>query len=233
MCSSDLFPSHDTAEEDKKGLEKAFLGENYIIGEEIAKGIGVIAEVDYSRIETRLKQGWVKKVSSNLDEIFQWVDEHRKTKEPISIAYYGNIVDLLEYVDSHNIKAELLSDQTSCHAVYEGGYTPVGLTFEEGRALLASNTEEFRRCVDTSLRRHFQVIKRLCDKGAKFWDYGNSFMASVFDAGEPSIARNGIDTSEGFIFPSYVEDIMGPLALILVMDPIDGCVLVEKIVIYI
>ena len=178
---------------------------------EIAKGIGVIAEVDYSRIETRLKQGWVKKVSSNLDEIFQWVDEHRKTKEPISIAYYGNIVDLLEYVDSHNIKAELLSDQTSCHAVYEGGYTPVGLTFEEGRALLASNPEEFRRCVDTSLRRHFQVIKRLCDKGAKFWDYGNSFMASVFDAGEPSIARNGIDTSEGFIFPSYVEDIMGPL----------------------
>ena len=90
---------------------------------EIAKGIGVFAEVDYSRIETRLKQGWVKKVSSNLDEIFQWVEEHRKTKEPISIAYYGNIVDLLEYVDNHNIKAELLSDQTSCHAVYEEFYS--------------------------------------------------------------------------------------------------------------
>ena len=145
---------------------------------EIAKGIGVIAEVDYSRIETRLKQGWVKKVSSNLEEIFQWVDEHRKTKEPISIAYYGNIVDLLNMLIRIISKPNYFLIRPPV-TLFMKVAIPSWLTFEEGRALLASNPEEFRRCVDTSLRRHFQVIKRLCDKGAKFWDYGNSFMASV------------------------------------------------------
>jgi len=178
---------------------------------EIAGGIGVIAEVDYSRIKTRQEQGWVGKVSANLEEIFQWVDECRVNGKPLSIAYYGNIVDLLEYVDKHNIKAELLSDQTSCHAVYEGGYTPVGLSFEQGRELLATAPQAFKERVDQSLIRHFQVLKRLTARGARFWDYGNSFMASVFDAGEHSISRNGVNTSEGFIWPSYVEDIMGPL----------------------
>lgn len=178
---------------------------------EIAGGIGIIAEVDRSRIETRHQQGWVGRVSSDPAEIFAWVEENRVSRKPLSIAYYGNIVDLLEYVDNHGIKAELLSDQTSCHAVYDGGYTPAGYTFEEGRKLLASNPAKFRAEVDTSLIRQFRVIQRLCAKGARFWDYGNSFMASVFDAGARDIARNGVNTSEGFIFPSYVEDIMGPL----------------------
>ena len=178
---------------------------------EIAGGIGIIAEVDHSRIETRHSQGWVSRVSSDLSEIFHWVEEFRQSKKPVSIAYYGNVVDLLEYMDKNDIKAELLSDQTSCHAVYEGGYTPAGLTFEEGRALLATEPDEFKKQVDASLKRHFQVIRRLSAKGSRFWDYGNSFMASVFDAGERSIARNGVSTSDGFIFPSYVEDIMGPL----------------------
>jgi urocanate hydratase len=178
---------------------------------EIAGGIGVNAEVDYSRIETRHSQGWVGKISSDLDEVFRWVDEHRRSKQPVSIAYYGNIVDLLEYIDGRQIKAELISDQTSCHAVYEGGYTPAGLSFEDGRELLSKDMAEFRRKVDASLIRHYQVLKRLTGKGARFWDYGNSFMASVFDAGETGIARNGANTSEGFIWPSYVEDIMGPL----------------------
>lgn len=178
---------------------------------EIAGGIGIIAEVDHSRIETRHNQGWVSRVSSDLSEIFHWVEEFRQSKKPVSIAYYGNVVDLLEYVDKNDIKAELLSDQTSCHAVYEGGYTPAGLTFEEGRALLATEPDEFKKQVDASLKRHFHVIQRLSAKGSRFWDYGNSFMASVFDAGERSIARNGVSTSDGFIFPSYVEDIMGPL----------------------
>ncbi|MBW6513369.1 MAG: urocanate hydratase, partial [Candidatus Syntrophosphaera sp.] len=163
------------------------------------------------RIETRHSQGWVGRVSSDLAEIFAWADEFRQSGKPLSIAYSGNIVDLLEYIDKYDIKAELLSDQTSCHAVYEGGYTPAGLSFEQGRALLSSDPELFRQHVDESLKRHFHVIQRLCAKGARFWDYGNSFMASVFDAGERSIARNGVNTSEGFIFPSYVEDIMGPL----------------------
>lgn len=178
---------------------------------EIAGGIGILAEVDYSRIETRHNQGWVNKVSSNLEEIFSWVEEARHSRKPLSIAYHGNIVDLLEYIDTHNIKAELLSDQTSCHAVYEGGYTPAGASFDEGRKLLATDLPLFKAKVDESLIRHFHVLKRLCAKGSRFWDYGNSFMASVFDAGEHSIARDGETTNDGFIWPSYVEDIMGPM----------------------
>ena len=178
---------------------------------EIAGGIGVVAEVDYSRIETRHKQGWVSKVSDNLDEIAAWIEEYKGMKKPVSIAYHGNVVDLLEYVDQNDIEVPLLSDQTSCHVVYEGGYTPVGVAFEEGRRLIKDNPARFKELVDESLRRHFRVLKRLTDKGAHFWDYGNSFMASVFDAGEQDIAKNGRDTSEGFIWPSYVEDIMGPI----------------------
>ncbi len=178
---------------------------------EIAGGIGIIAEVDKSRIETRHSQGWVSRVSSNLEEIFGWVEEARHSRKALSIAYYGNVVDLLEYIDSHDIEAELISDQTSCHAVYEGGYTPAGVSFEEGRQLLANDTRSFIARVDESLKRHYKVLQKLTAKGAHFWDYGNSFMASVFEAGEKEIARNGQNTNDGFIWPSYVEDIMGPL----------------------
>ncbi|RMG98307.1 MAG: urocanate hydratase, partial [Chloroflexi bacterium] len=178
---------------------------------EIAGGVGVIAEVDYSRIQTRYEQGWVSKISDNLDQIALWMDEYRQKKETVSIAYHGNVVDLLEYIDKHDVEVQLLSDQTSCHAVYEGGYTPVGVTFEEGRKLIKENPQRFKELVDESLKRHFKALKRLTDKGGHFWDYGNSFMASVFEAGEKEIARNKQDTSQGFIWPSYVEDIMGPI----------------------
>ena len=178
---------------------------------EIAGGIGVIAEVDYSRIETRQKQGWVKLVSDNLDKIASWLQMYRNKRQAVSIAYYGNVVDLLEYMDDNDIDVQLLSDQTSCHAVYEGGYTPAGVSFEDGRALLAKNPEQFKELVNQSLKRHFRALKRLTDRGSYFWDYGNSFMASVFEAGETAIAKNGADLSDGFIWPSYVEDIMGPL----------------------
>jgi len=178
---------------------------------EISGGIGVIAEVDYSRIETRYSQGWVGKVSDNLDEIAGWMKEAKQKGEAASIAYHGNVVDLLEYLDNNEIKVELISDQTSCHAVYEGGYTPAGVTFEEGRLLIKDDPEKFKKLVDESLRRHYLVLKRLTENGAYFWDYGNSFMASVFEAGEKDIAKNGRDTDEGFIWPSYVEDIMGPI----------------------
>jgi urocanate hydratase len=178
---------------------------------EISGGIGVIAEVDRSRIDTRYSQGWVSKVSGDLDEIAAWVDEYRIKKEKVSIAYHGNIVDLLEYFADNDLKVELVSDQTSCHAVYEGGYTPAGITFEEGRELIKTDQDKFRHLVDESLKRHFRVIKKLTEKGSYFWDYGNSFMASVFEAGESGISANGTDTSEGFIWPSYVEDIMGPV----------------------
>ncbi len=178
---------------------------------EIAGGAGIIAEVDASRIETRHSQGWVGKVTSDLEEAVRWMLAARDRGEAVSIAYHGNVVDLLEYMDANGVPVELLSDQTSCHDVYGGGYTPAGVTFEEGRELLKSDRERFRALVDESLRRHFQVLRRLTDKGAFFWDYGNSFMKAVFDAGVTEIAKNGRDTSEGFIWPSYVEDIMGPL----------------------
>ncbi|MDZ7671495.1 MAG: urocanate hydratase [Halanaerobiales bacterium] len=178
---------------------------------EIAGGVGVIAEVDKSRIETRHKQGWVSEVSSDLDEIFKWVEEYKQKEKAVSVAYHGNIVDLLEYVDNNNIEVELISDQTSCHAAYSGGYTPVGYSFKEGRELLNKNPQEFKEEVDKTLRKHFDVLKSLVQKGSQFWDYGNSFMKAVFDAGVKEIAKNKIDTSEGFIFPSYVENIMGPI----------------------
>ncbi len=178
---------------------------------EIAGGIGVLAEVDYSRIETRHKQGWVSRISSDLDEIARWLKEYRKTKKPVSIAYHGNVVDLWEYVLRHSIPIELASDQTSCHDAYGGGYTPVGVTFEEGRRLLREKPELFRKKVDESLVRQFRLIQQMASRGTRFWDYGNSFLKAVYDAGATDIAANGVDAGDGFIFPSYVEHIMGPL----------------------
>ncbi|BBE30248.1 urocanate hydratase [Tepiditoga spiralis] len=178
---------------------------------EIANGVGIIAEVDRSRIQTRLDQGWISKVTDNCEEAFKIAKEYQKNEKSIAIAYYGNVVDLLEYADKNNIHIDLLSDQTSCHAPYDGGYCPAGLTFDERTKMLAENKEEFRKKVDESLIRHYHVIKRLVDKGSYFFDYGNSFMRAVYDAGDKTITKNGVDTTEGFIFPSYVEDIMGPM----------------------
>lgn len=178
---------------------------------EIAGAVGIIAEVDYSRIETRHSQGWVSLVSDKLDQIAEWTEEYRKNGKAVSIAYHGNVVDLLEYFDKKDIKVELISDQTSCHAVYEGGYTPAGISFDEGRKLIKENPEKFKQLVDESLIKHYHIIKNLTQKGSYFWDYGNSFMASIFDAGDKTIAKNGNDTNNGFIWPSYVEDIMGPI----------------------
>jgi urocanate hydratase len=178
---------------------------------EIAGGVGIIAEVDESRIETRHSQGWVSKIAGSCEEAFSMAKEAMKKKEPVSIAYHGNIVDLLQYAVDNGEEIPLLSDQTSCHAAYDGGYCPVGLTFEERTRMLKENPEEFRRLVDESLKKHFELIKILVDRGTYFFDYGNSFMRAVFDAGVTEIAKNGKDTHEGFIWPSYVEDIMGPV----------------------
>ncbi len=178
---------------------------------DIARAISICAEVDESRINTRFEQGWVKVKSSNLKEIFEIVDEYREKKETISIAYHGNVVDLWQYVLDNNIIVELASDQTSCHAVYDGGYTPYQISFEEGRQLLQTDMNKFKELVDESLIKQFELIKKMSERGTKFWDYGNSFLKAVFDAGAKSIAKNGENTSEGFIFPSYVEDIMGPI----------------------
>ena len=178
---------------------------------EIAGGVGIIAEVDESRIQTRHQQGWVSKVSSDLNEVFQTATKYMKKKQPMSIAYFGNIVDLLEYAVKNEIDIELLSDQTSCHAPYDGGYCPQGLTFPERTEMISSDHEKFKKLVDQSLQKQFIFIKSLVERGTYFFDYGNSFMKAVFDAGVTEICKNGKDTKEGFIFPSYVEDIMGPL----------------------
>ena len=177
---------------------------------EIAGAACIIAEVDASRIETRYKQGWVGHVTDCMVEAFRIVYEAMERREPCSVAYHGNVVDLLEYAEKENISIELLSDQTSCHAVYEGGYCPAGLTFEERTRMLHESPEKFRLLVDQALRRHFEVIKKLVARGTYFFDYGNSFMKAIYDAGIREISRNGTDEKDGFIWPSYVEDIMGP-----------------------
>ena len=178
---------------------------------EIANGVGIIAEVDYSRIRTRHEQGWIGKIVNDPAEAFNLAKEYQQKKETQSIAFYGNIVDLLEYAVDNNIKIDLLSDQTSCHAAYEGGDCPQGMTFEERTELLETDHAKFKEQVDRSLKRHFELIKSMVDRGVFFFDYGNSFLKAVFDTGVNEICKNGKDTTEGFIFPSYVEDIMGPV----------------------
>ncbi len=177
---------------------------------EIANGVGIIAEVDPSRIETRFKQGWVSKTSKDLEVVFQTAEEYMKKGKTISIGYNGNIVDLLHYAVDNNKKIDLLSDQTSCHAAFEGGYCPQGISFEERTKLLNTDRDGFKDLVDQTLRKHFELIKILVKRGSYFFDYGNSFMKAVYDAGVTEISKNGIDEKDGFIFPSYVEDIMGP-----------------------
>ena len=177
---------------------------------EIAGAASIIAEVDRSRIETRYKQGWVEHVTTDLHTAFRMALSAAERHESCSVAYHGNVVDLLEYAVQEDIPIELLSDQTSCHAVYEGGYCPAGVTFEERTRLLHESPEAFRQLVDESLHRHFAVIKKLVSRGTYFFDYGNSFMKAVYDAGVKEISRNGTDGKDGFIWPSYVEDIMGP-----------------------
>ncbi len=177
---------------------------------DIAGAVSVIAEVDFSRIQTRLDQGWVDCVESDLDQIAEMIREKQAAGQACAIAYYGNVVDLLEYLLKRNIHVDLLSDQTSCHVPYDGGYCPQGLTFEERTQMLADDPEGFAERVNESLRHHFELICKLHERGTYFFDYGNSFLKAVFDAGVTAVCKNGVDEKDGFIFPSYVEDILGP-----------------------
>ena len=120
-------------------------------------------------------------------------------------------MDLLQYCVDKKVPIDLLSDQTSCHVAYDGGYCPQGLTFEQRTEMLKKDREKFIRMVDDSLKKQFALIKTLTATGTYFFDYGNAFLKAVYDAGVKEISKNGIDDKDGFIFPSYVEDIMGPL----------------------
>ncbi|HKK96248.1 MAG TPA: urocanate hydratase [Anaerovoracaceae bacterium] len=177
----------------------------------IANAVGIFAEVDLSRIQTRLDQGWVDVCYDDLDDVFKLANEKLASSDNISIAYHGNIVDLLEAAVEKNFNIDLLSDQTSCHNVYNGGYCPVGLCFDERTQMLHDNREEFIEFVDDSLERHFKAIKSLVGRGAFFFDYGNSFLKAMYDSGIKELSKNGEDEKDGFIWPSYVEDLMGPM----------------------
>ncbi|MGD8269916.1 MAG: urocanate hydratase [Desulfobacterales bacterium] len=178
---------------------------------DIAGGVSIIAEVDRSRIQTRHNQGWVSAVIDDPHEAFAMAKACQQKRQTMAIAFHGNIVDLLEYAVRQDATIDLLSDQTSCHAAYEGGYCPQGLTFDERTEMLRSESLKFRQFVDRSLKRHYELVQTLVERGTYFFDYGNSFMKAVYDAGVKSICRNGKDPLDGFVFPSYVEDIMGPL----------------------
>lgn len=195
---------------------------------EIAGGVGIIAEVDSSRIETRHSQGWVKMICESPEEAFRTARTYMDRKEPMSIAFHGNIVDLLEYAVNNNIHIDLLSDQTSCHVPYDGGYCPQGLTFEQRTEMLDKDPEGFAKLVDKSLKHHYEMICKFHDRGTYFFDYGNSFLKAVFDAGVKEVCKNGENDLEGFVFPSYVEDILGPQLFDYGYGPFRWCCLSGK-----
>ena len=177
----------------------------------IANGVGIIAEVDESRIKTRVDQGWIDQTTDSPAEAFAAARERQRRNQGWAIAFHGNVVDLLEYAVHNEVAIDLLSDQTSCHAVYAGGYCPQGIGFEERTALLKSGHAGFKEMVDATLRRHYELIKTLAGRGTYFFDYGNSFLKAVYDAGVTEVCKNGRNPLDGFIFQSYVEDLMGPI----------------------
>jgi urocanate hydratase len=177
---------------------------------EITGCVGVIAEVDPAMIEQRVSDGYIKKenVFQDLDQLLQRIQGAKTSKEAISLVYYGNIVDLWEYLNEKEVRVELGSDQTSLHNIQDLGYCPAGYTFDEAQKLLQSDTEQFMNEVRSSLRRQVQAINGLVKEGMYFWDYGNAFLK---EAGE-SDADIWADKSKGtYKYKSYVEDIMGPM----------------------
>lgn len=172
----------------------------------IAGMICVIAEINPKVVEVRHSQGWVDEVYTDLDILAKRVIEAKNNKEAISIAYQGNIIDLWEKLDEKRINIELGSDQTSLHNPFAGGYYPAGLTLEESNKMMAEQPELFKEKVYESLRRHVTAINKMAQNGMYFWDYGNAFLLEASRAGAAVTNANG-----DFIYPSYVQDIMGPM----------------------
>ena len=172
----------------------------------IAGAIGVVAEINPKAVQTRYHQGWVDEVFDNTDDLAIRIAKARESKEAVSLAYLGNIVDLWEYFADNNINIELGSDQTSLHNPLAGGYYPAGLSFEEANKMMAEEPERFREKVQVSLIRQVNAINKLSSKGMYFWDYGNAFLLEAGRAGADVMKANG-----DFKYPSYVQDIMGPM----------------------
>lgn len=183
----------------------------------IAGVIGVVAEVNEKAIQTRYSQGWVDEVHSNLDELIARIEKAKKAGEAVSLAYHGNIVDLWERFAKDNIHIDLGSDQTSLHNPWAGGYYPVGYSFEASKKMMAEEPARFKECVQESLRRQVEAINKLAANGMYFFDYGNAFLLESSRAGA-DIYNKGMgpdssdtETTRKFKYPSYVQDIMGPL----------------------
>lgn len=172
----------------------------------IAGMIGIIAEVNPKALHTRHSQGWVDETFENLDEMMPRIKKAVANKEGVSLAYLGNIVDLWERFVNEDIDIDLGSDQTSLHNPFAGGYYPAGLSFEESNRMMAENPSLFKDKVYESLRRHVKAINAMVDKGMYFFDYGNAFLLESSRAGADILKPNG-----DFKYPSYVQDIMGPL----------------------
>ena len=173
----------------------------------IAGCVTVCAEVNIKATKTRHSQGWVDEVHSDINDLAYRVKEALSKKEVVSIAYNGNIVDVWESFYDKGIHIDLGSDQTSLHNPWSGGYYPVGLTFDESNEMMANEPESFKKEVQKSLRRQATAINKHTEKGTYFFDYGNAFLLEASRAGADIMAPNGID----FKYPSYVQDIMGPL----------------------
>jgi urocanate hydratase len=173
----------------------------------IAGVVSITAEINPSATQKRYKQGWVDEVHDNLDELFVKVNEARSKKIARSFAYQGNVVDLWEYCAAHDIKVDLGSDQTSLHNPWAGGYYPVGVSFEDSKVMMADEPEKFKGKVQESLRRQVDAINKMTAKGTYFFDYGNAFLLESSRAGADIMNADGT----GFRYPSYVQDIMGPM----------------------
>ena len=174
----------------------------------IAGVVSVIAEINPAAVQKRFEQGWVDEVFTDLPALLERVEKAREAKEVVSIAYQGNIVDLWEYLADNNVEVNLGSDQTSLHNPWAGGYYPVGVGFEEAKAMMADEPERFKELVQESLRRQVRAINRLTERGMYFFDYGNAFLLESSRAGADIMAE---DDPGHFRYPSYVQDIMGPL----------------------
>ncbi len=173
----------------------------------IAGCITVCAEVNPKITQVRLDQGWIDERITDINELVSRVKLAKENKEVVSIAYLGNIVDVWEMFDSENLYIDLGSDQTSLHNPWAGGYYPVDLSFEEANTMMAENPKKFKEKVQKTIRRHAKAINKHTAKGTYFFDYGNAFLLEASRAGADVFAKNGID----FKYPSYVQDIMGPM----------------------
>ncbi|MBO7320611.1 MAG: urocanate hydratase [Bacteroidales bacterium] len=172
----------------------------------IAGVVGIVAEINPKAVQKRYEQGWVDEVYTDLDQLIARALKARDAKEAVSLAYQGNVVDLWEKLAAENINVDLGSDQTSLHNPWAGGYYPVGYSLEESNEMMAKEPEKFKEAVQETLRRHAAAINKLTAQGMYFFDYGNAFLLEASRAGADIVKEDGT-----FKYPSYVQDIMGPL----------------------